>query len=403
MNNVNNYTLEQLKQLHPDLVHKYQLEWADLRYTAAINGMSEDEYVLRKANEALTALQDPIDISVRRRMSSSATLFRRENVSALHKDRYPTGFPRLDVALGGGLTAGLHVTGAVSSLGKSTFIFQSADYMAAHGFNVVLVSLEMSEIDITAKLVSRYTYTNSVKKNLAKTSSLLMGNCTKYYTDEEWDVIEQASDIVAAHGSRISVTGPWDGVRNVDDIADYLQKYIAANHLAPILIVDYLQFLGIPKNTRGYTDKQIVDYNISKLRDISNEYNIPVIVISALNRSSYDEKVSLKSFKDSGSIEYSSDTLIGLQLHGVGEKGCDFDADRVKAAYPRCIDLVILKQRYGPVGQVIPYDFYTKYNYFDEQELDKLPASIKTPFDEQQQLKISNRFGRRNNGNLFNS
>lgn len=63
---------------------------------------------------------------------------------------------------------------------------------------------------------------------------------------------------------------------------------------------------------------------------------------------------------------YSSDTLIGLQLQGVGTPG--FDANEAKAASVRRVELVVLKQRYGRSGYKIGFDFYTRHNYFEEQE-----------------------------------
>ena len=89
-------------------------------------------------------------------------------------------------------------------------------------------------------------------------------------------------------------------------------------------------------------------------------------MISSFNRENYDNEVSLKSYKDSGNIEYSSDTLIGLQLQGVGTP--DFDANEAKAASVRRVELVVLKQRYGRSGYKIGFDFYTRHNYFEEQE-----------------------------------
>ena len=63
-------------------------------------------------------------------------------------------------------------------------------------------------------------------------------------------------------------------------------------------------------------------------------------------------------------IEYSSDVLIGLQLHGAGTK--DFDATKEKAKNPRKIELVILKNRNGATGKKIGYKYFPMFNYFEE-------------------------------------
>ncbi|NLP33478.1 MAG: DNA primase, partial [Oligella ureolytica] len=42
----------------------------------------------------------------------------------------PTGFTKLDAELDGGLYEGLYIVGAISSIGKTTFIIQIADQIA---------------------------------------------------------------------------------------------------------------------------------------------------------------------------------------------------------------------------------------------------------------------------------
>ena len=68
--------------------------------------------------------------------------------------RYPTGFLELDKALAGGFVAGLHCIGAISSLGKTTFVLQMAENMASVGTPVILFSLEMRPEQLVTKSVS---------------------------------------------------------------------------------------------------------------------------------------------------------------------------------------------------------------------------------------------------------
>ena len=102
---------------------------------------------------------------------------------------------------------------------------------------------------------------------------------------------------------------------------------------------------------------------------------IPIIGISSLNRNSYKEAVTMSAFKESGSIEYSSDVLMGLQFKGVGEK--DFDVDKAKSEIPRELVLKILKNRNGRTGGEIEFSYYPQFNYFtssfDWQKADNNP------------------------------
>lgn len=72
----------------------------------------------------------------------------------------------------------------------------------------------------------------------------------------------------------------------------------------------------------------------------------------------------MEAFKESGSLEYGSDVLIGLQLNGAGGK--NFDANEAKRKNPREIELVILKNRNGSTGDKIELEYYPLFNYFTE-------------------------------------
>lgn len=274
--------------------------------------------------------------------------------------RYPTGIAELDAALQGGFAPGLHAIGAISSLGKSTLMLQIADNMSAQDIPVVMVSLEMDEVSLTAKLISRYSY--QIAPELAQTSTTLTSPKAAELPTGAWDVVRRAIEIVQSRSVTIlSNTGMPIGVA---EIAGYMEWYRDTYQAVPVLIIDYLQLLAPPSHMHTYTDKQLVDYNINRLRALALEYKIPILLISSLGRNSYSEAVSLQSFKESGSIEYSCDTLLGLQLRGVGTKG--FDEQAAKARDPREVELVIIKQRYGPVGAAIRLDFHAMYNCFTE-------------------------------------
>ena len=362
---------------------------------ASFSEATEDEYILNHLAEALSERDRTfLETDKQRLLSVTAALFQTPNNPQLWKTYYPTGFSQLDQLLEGGLTAGVHYIGAISSLGKSTFALQMADQMAKYKIPVIYVSLEMSKIDLTAKLVSMYTFINtrasrySDRSNLAKTSRILTSEATKNFSEEEWQTVLRAADLVYEHGQHITVLENRQGIVTIDDIVNYVNMYMDSYKTTPVLIIDYLQILAAPSHKQGCSDKQLVDYNVTQFRALAAKYEMPVIVISAFNRDNYNTRAGFQSFKDSGNIEYSGDTLIGLQLHGVGEK--DFDVDQAKRAFPRKIDLVLLKQRVGQTSTTIPYNYYTKYNFFDEMVLEELPASTDISFGSSSQTIIKN-------------
>ena len=69
----------------------------------------------------------------------------------------PTGFPRLDRLLGGGLRVGLTTLGAGTSFGKTALTMQIAENMNRSGQDVLFFSLEMGANELRARSLSRLT------------------------------------------------------------------------------------------------------------------------------------------------------------------------------------------------------------------------------------------------------
>ena len=157
-------------------------------------------------------------------------------------------------------------------------------------------------------------------------------------------------------------------------------------------VVDYLQILQAdvdPVTNRRPTDpKLIADYNITALKRLSRELDIPVIVISSLNRGNYLAPVDFESFKESGAIEYTADVVIGLQLQVMHddifckEGKVSEKRDRVlqaKKETPRKIELVCLKNRYGAPSFNVKFAYYAQHDYYAEETVQGDNNEVTTP------------------------
>lgn len=303
-----------------------------------------------------------------------------------HNQIIPTGFPKLDEALGGGLMDGLYFIGAASSLGKTTFALQIADQIAKNGHDVLIISLEMARSELMGRSISRITYEIADNKNDAKTE-LGITNGARYssYNQREIDLIKESIERYRKYADRLTII---EGVGNLNAIGvrDTVEKHIRFTGKKPVVIVDYVQILSPFKD--GATDKTNMDLSVTELKRISRDAKIPVIGISSFNRDSYMESVSMSSFKESGAIEYSADVLIGLQrscmenLITITNKGNDkpeSDNDRKKRLQadiaraeederngkPRMIQLKLLKNRKGAKGSVF-FEYRPMFNIFRE-------------------------------------
>lgn len=313
----------------------------------------------------------------------------------------PTGFDSLDKILNGGLTAALYIMGAISSLGKTSWMLNIADNIAASGRDVLYFSLEMSRYELIAKSISRISFRRAGRNSspLGDTFSTFEvlnsqgNNLTLQQISALQDAMKEYRETIGKHMFIFS------GINSisVDDITKAVEEHIRITGSRPVVFIDYLQILA-PEDLRS-TDKQNTDRAVVKLKTLSSTQDIPVFCISSLNRANYSEPISMAAFKESGAIEYGSDVLIGIQLYGVDRKKGEKDNDRAvriaeilkKAEDPKQptdLEVKILKNRNGSRGGSGRLLFDKKYNSFTEVPKDFTPVHGKTPFDEGDRLPV---------------
>ena len=296
---------------------------------------------------------------------------------------YPTGFGRIDALLDGGLYAGLYIVGAISSLGKTTFCLQIADQIAKRGQPVLVFSLEMAKNELIAKSVSRLTLIRDLAEyqstaHAKTTRGILTGTRYAKYSQTERELIQWAIESYNQNeGRQLYIT---EGVGNVGiaEVREKVERYVKAG-ITPVVVIDYLQILA-PTDMRA-TDKQNTDKAVLELKRLSRDNGIPVLAVSSFNRDNYTEPLSMRAFKESGAIEYSSDVLIGLQYDGMDYRDGEKDGERQKRirklikdqerkgreGQAQDIQVKVLKNRNGSKGDTV-LGFFPMFNYFTEPD-----------------------------------
>jgi replicative DNA helicase len=281
-----------------------------------------------------------------------------------YKDR-KTGFDNLD-RLCGGLYPGLYVVGAISSLGKTTFVHQMGDQLAAAGDHVLFFSLEQNRLEMVTKSLSRITG----RHNKATAKSAIEIRSGKI-TQEVINAAEEYSKI----GDRVSVV-ECNFNTSIDFITGYTLQYIKANGVKPIVIVDYLQI--IPPADPRQSDKEKVDSIVRGLKKLQSENDLVLFVVSSINRANYLSPVDFESFKESGSIEYTADVVWGLQLQVLNDDIFNRDTKikekrekvrEAKKAIPRKIELLCLKNRYGVSSYSCGFIYDPRYDLFEPDRM----------------------------------
>lgn len=273
-----------------------------------------------------------------------------------------TGFSNLDAEIKG-LYNGLYVIGAISSLGKTTFAHQIADQIAEQGKDVLYFSLEQSQLELVSKSLARESAKGDGQKytslQIREEVSSTVGEIARRYLDKV--------------GDRLTVIeGNFEtDIKGERGILARTKQHIQRTGARPAVVVDYLQI--IPPEDLRKDQRAATDANITALKQMSRDLQIPVIVISSLNRANYTAPVDFESFKESGGIEYSADVIFGLQLDVFdtdlfrkdGEIYKKRDAVRdAKAAEIRKIELVCLKNRFGKSGFEIYFDYDPAHDIF---------------------------------------
>ena len=121
-------------------------------------------------------------------------------------------------------------------------------------------------------------------------------------------------------------------------------RRLSARQKLGFIIVDYLQLLS-PTDPRVPREQQVAEISRG-LKALAKELDVPVLVLSQLNRASEKENRTpkLSDLRESGSIEQDADVVLMLARPR--------DADEKFQVAADSAELIVAKQRNGPVGEL---------------------------------------------------
>lgn len=287
--------------------------------------------------------------------------FKSDVLNFKESGRLKSGFANLDAITN--LYPGLYVVGAVSSLGKTTFVHQMCEQIAESGNHVLYFSLEQSTLELASKSIARSIAKADAANGL---SSLQVRRANP--SDSR---IVSAVNRCSAYSDKMTVT-ECSFRATINDIANTVQSYIEEYKVKPVVAIDYLQVIQ-PDQEMRLTVKDTIDYHMKRLKELQTDNQLTMIVISSLNRQNYMAAIDFESFKESGGIEYTADVVWGLQLQCIHEalfsspNKVNEKRKRVKEAkraVPRKIELACLKNRFGVSSYSCQFDYYPNYDWF---------------------------------------
>lgn len=143
-----------------------------------------------------------------------------------------------------------------------------------------------------------------------------------------------------------------------------------------LFVIDYLQLLNSTSRRAENRQQEIADIS-NGIKALAKELNVPVIVLSQLNRElekDKNRKPRLSDLRESGAIEQDAD-LVGL-LYKASSGDDDDGGSQEMDAVP--VNLLIAKQRNGPTGDVNLTFLkpFTRFESAAKVSADDLPQDI---------------------------
>lgn len=234
----------------------------------------------------------------------------------------PTGTTALDELTDGLQPGDLIVLAARPSVGKTAKALQMAIAAARHNIRSLVFSMEMSGVQLTDRIQAHIACVNATGLRRPQ----LLG-------EDDFRRLFNAG--IEIHDLPILID--QTPALTVEAISARARQVHATDGLG-LIVIDYLTLITMPKAPTGAEAIQIVT---GELKRLAKELNIPVLVLSQLNREANGRRPTLGELRGGGSIEQDADVVMFLWRPREEKK----------------TELVLLldKQRNGETGE-IPLD-----------------------------------------------
>ena len=265
-----------------------------------------------------------------------------------------SGFAKFDEMTGGMHGGELLILAARPSMGKTALALNIAQHVATHPRMrkpVAVFSLEMSSSSLLSRLLCSAARVDQHKFRAG------------FLNQEERRRLQVALADLTESPLFLDDT---PGVHLVD-IHSKLRR-LKAEHGLSLVVIDYLQLMS--SRGRSENRNQEVSAMSRGLKLMAKDLDVPFLVLSQLSRASEtrpgDHKPQLSDLRDSGSIEQDADLVMFIYREEIYKR----DREDLKGL----ADLIVAKQRNGPIGNV-PLRFLGQFTRFENraEDLEEAP------------------------------
>ncbi|MDR0680100.1 MAG: replicative DNA helicase [Puniceicoccales bacterium] len=261
-----------------------------------------------------------------------------------------SGFSDLDRMLFGFRESDMIVIAARPSMGKTSLAMNIAENVVLpekkdrSPVGTLFFSLEMSAEQLAMRLLCGRSGVNMTKLR-------------------EGFISKQASEALSRSATELKTAPLWiDESTNLTVLEMRAKaRRIHSKESIGLIIIDYLQLIN--GDSRVPREQQISEISRG-IKAMAKELKIPVIVLSQLNRESERERrlPRLSDLRESGAIEQDADVVMLLANRQLS--GADDQQDQQQFSDVVARELIIAKQRNGPVGAV-PLTFVKNLTRFE--------------------------------------
>ena len=210
-----------------------------------------------------------------------------------NKNVIPTGFKYFDQEFGGLSLGELVVIGGRPAMGKSLFVVNLVSNICEQE-SILFFSFDLTPSVLSARLLSDRTgvsVTKIIHNQLIDSDKALLKDAAKTLEKSKLFI----SDV---------------GEANVNETIQIIKDHVAA-YQTKIVVIDYLQLLGIGKYNSGREAE--IGHICRMLKMCAKELNICILLLSQLSRAvevrGSSKKPQLSDLRDSGSIEQIADKV----------------------------------------------------------------------------------------------
>lgn len=249
-----------------------------------------------------------------------------------------TGFQKLDDIISGFEPQQLNIVAARPSMGKTAFALGLSEKLAKNGAEVVFLSLESTEKNMTQRLLSSIAKVDLYKIKMPSTRM----------SDAEIPKVIDAMDVYNNLPLRIeehSKLTPNKVRRAANNITEGVQGFI---------LIDYLQLMYSDSKQNGrYEEVSNISRELKAI--VQDMPNITIIALSQLSRAieqRNDKRPMMSDLRESGQIEQDANTIMMLyrdDYYNVPEN--------IDPTAPSPLEVIVVKNKDGGLGTA-ELDFY---------------------------------------------